>query len=64
MERGYSDCSDEDLIMISDLDEIPRPEKIKEYNLRNKYACFVQKDFQLKLNLHNTTLPDWGNLKN
>ena len=63
LERGYSDCSDEDLIMISDLDEIPRPEKIKEYNLRNKYACFVQKDFQLKLNLHNTTLPDWGGTK-
>ena len=63
LERGYLDCSDDDLIMISDLDEIPRPEKIKEFNPKNKYGCFVQKDFQIKLNLHNTTLPDWGGTK-
>ena len=62
LERGYSDCSDEDLIMISDLDEIPRPEKIKEYNLKINMLA-LSKDFQLKLNLHNTTLPDWGGTK-
>ena len=36
LERGYADCSDEDLIMISDLDEIPRPEKIKEFEITPK----------------------------
>ena len=28
--RGYKDCHPEDLIMISDIDEIPNPKKIKE----------------------------------
>ena len=28
--RGLKDCTDEDIIIFSDLDEIPNPEKIKE----------------------------------
>ena len=57
--RGISSCHDEDLIMISDLDEIPNPSKIKEFNSNCKYACFVQKNFALKLNLLNKSEPDW-----
>ena len=34
--------------MISDIDEIPDPKKIKEFNVKNKYACFLQKNFQSK----------------
>ena len=34
--------------MISDIDEIPDPKKIKEFNIKNKYACFLQKNFSLK----------------
>ena len=35
--------------MISDIDEIPDPKKIKEFDVRNKYACFMQKNFNLRL---------------
>ena len=51
IERGYKDFSDDDLIMISDIDEIPNPKKIGEFNIKNKYACFLQKNFQSKINL-------------
>ena len=51
LSRGYKNCIDSDLIMISDIDEIPDPEKIKEFKFKNKYACFMQKNFQSKLNL-------------
>ena len=47
LSRGYRDCNDEDLIMISDIDEIPDPKKIKNFNLKNKYACFIQKNFHI-----------------
>ena len=50
IERGYRKYNDNDLIMISDIDEIPDPKKIKEFNFKNKYACFMQKNFQSKIN--------------
>ena len=48
--RGYNNYNDQDLIMISDIDEIPDPKKINEFKLENKYACFIQKNFQSKIN--------------
>ena len=60
LEVGYADCSDEDLIMISDIDEIPDPEKLKEFKIEKKYACFLQKNFQSKLNLLNVSDGDWA----
>jgi len=63
LERGYREFDDEDLIMISDIDEIPNPEKIKEFNLQNKYACFLQKNYQSKINLLNVTEGDWAGTK-
>ena len=59
LEKGYSDCEPDDLIMISDLDEIPNPENIKEFKSTDKIGCFVQKDFLFKLNFINTTIPNW-----
>ena len=43
--RGFEKkCDDNDLIMISDIDEIPDPNKIKsEFKIENKYACFMSK---------------------
>ena len=61
--KGYKDCSNEDLIMISDIDEIPDPKKIKEFNIKNKYACFLQKNFQSKINLLNITDNFWAGTK-
>ena len=63
LERGYRKFNDEDLIMISDIDEIPKPKKIKEFNIKNKYACFLQKNFQSKINLLNMTENDWAGTK-
>ena len=63
IERGYRDFSDEDLIMISDIDEIPNPKKFEEFNVKNKYACFLQKNFQSKINLLNISNEDWPGTK-
>ena len=63
LERGYKNCDPEDLIMISDIDEIPNPDKIKEFNIKNKYACLLQKNFQSKLNLLNITDNQWPGTK-
>ena len=46
-------------IMISDIDEIPDPKKISSFDVKNKYACFLQKNFQSKLNLLNTNKWYW-----
>ena len=63
IERGYKDFEDEDLIMISDIDEIPNPKKIEKFNIKNKFACFLQKNFQSKINLLNITDGDWPGTK-
>jgi len=63
LSRGYKNCIDDDLIMISDIDEIPDPEKIKKFKFNNKYACFMQKNFQSKLNLLNITDKYWMGTK-
>ena len=63
LSRGYKNCSDEDLIMISDIDEIPDPKKISEFKIHNKYGCFMQKNFQSKLNLLNITDKYWMGTK-
>ena len=61
--RGYKNCEPNDLIMISDIDEIPNPKKIVEFDLKKKYACLLQKNFQSKLNLLNITEKYWPGTK-
>ena len=63
LSRGYKNCTDDDLIMISDVDEIPNPDKIKEFKFENKYACFMQKNFQSKINLLNVSDKYWTGTK-
>ena len=63
LSRGLVNCHENDLIMISDLDEIPNPEKISKFNKEKKYACFLQKNFHQKLNLLNTTIENWPGTK-
>ncbi len=63
LSRGFKDCEDEDLIMISDVDEIPNLKKLPEFKIQNKYACFMQKNFQSKLNLLNITDKYWMGTK-
>jgi beta-1,4-mannosyl-glycoprotein beta-1,4-N-acetylglucosaminyltransferase len=61
--RGISNAASEDLIIISDADEIPNPKKIKLFNVKKKYAVFEQKQFYYKLNLMNFTYPIWRGSK-
>ena len=59
LSKGYENCDPDDLIMISDLDEIPDPKKIKKFTNNYKYGCFVQKNFLYKINLLNVNEPKW-----
>ena len=63
IEKGYREFSDEDLIMISDIDEIPDPKKLNIFDKKNKYGCFLQKNFQSKINLLNTSDENWPGTK-
>ena len=49
--NGLSNANDNDLIIISDLDEIPNPKSIKNFRDTDKLGCFVQKDFLFKSSL-------------
>jgi beta-1,4-mannosyl-glycoprotein beta-1,4-N-acetylglucosaminyltransferase len=63
LEKGYCHFHDEDLIMISDTDEIPNPKTISSFNKKNTYGCFIQKNLSIKLNLLNTTNSLWPGTK-
>ena len=63
LEKGYKKFADEDLIMISDIDEIPDPKKISEFDINNIYACFLQRNFQSKINLLNVSDGYWAGTK-
>lgn len=59
--RGLKDCTDEDIIIFSDLDEIPNPQKIKEIleNFqKDKIYHFAQRLFYCYLNMEEVS----GNL--
>ena len=49
--NGLKNANDDDLIIISDLDEIPAPKKISSFNPKKKYAVFKQKHFYYKMSL-------------
>ena len=51
LSRGLKDVLDEDLIIISDLDEIPNLESVGFESIKNKIIIFKQKMFYYKLNL-------------
>jgi len=56
--RGLQRSRNEDLIIISDVDEIPDLRKLNLYNKKN-YAVFSQRMFNFKLNLMNITESNW-----
>ena len=57
--RGLKNCLDDDLVVLSDVDEIPDLTKLNIFNKNNRYAVFSQKMFNFKLNLLNNTEPNW-----
>ena len=52
LSRGLKNVSSEDLILISDLDEIPNLENLKFSEIKNNIIIFEQKTFYYKFNLH------------
>ncbi|MDC1154809.1 hypothetical protein OAT07_01135 [Candidatus Pelagibacter sp.] len=58
--RGLASANDEDLVIISDLDEIPNPKKIGEFKKNMKFAVFKQMHFYYKINLQSTINPFWN----
>ena len=60
--KGLNKASDNDLVILSDVDEIPDLNKLKEYD-KNKYAVFSQKMFMYKLNLLNLRENNWHGSK-
>jgi beta-1,4-mannosyl-glycoprotein beta-1,4-N-acetylglucosaminyltransferase len=61
--RGLLKANNEDLIIISDADEIPNPEQIINFDPNKKYGVFEQKQFYYKLNLLNQSNPVWRGSK-
>jgi beta-1,4-mannosyl-glycoprotein beta-1,4-N-acetylglucosaminyltransferase len=57
--RGIDKADDNDLIIISDLDEIPNPSLIKKFDLKKKFAVFKQMHFYYKFNLLSKSNPYW-----
>ena len=52
LSKGLKEAREEDLILISDLDEIPNLENLKIENIKNEIIIFEQKILYYKLNLH------------
>ena len=52
-------ANDEDYIFFSDPDEIPKPEVLKNFDLKKKYGIFMQKCFNFKFNLFNKHESPW-----
>ena len=60
--KGLKKANDNDLIILSDVDEIPNLNKLKEYD-KSKFAVFSQKMFMYKLNYLNLKENDWHGSK-
>ena len=61
--RGLKNCCDNDLIILSDVDEIPDLNKLNIFEKKKKYAVFSQKMFNYKINLLNETENNWHGSK-
>ena len=57
--RGLKKSSPDDLILISDLDEIPNPKALNKFKPNMKFAVFKQMHFYYKFNMHSTVNPFW-----
>jgi beta-1,4-mannosyl-glycoprotein beta-1,4-N-acetylglucosaminyltransferase len=49
-------AKDNDLILFSDPDEIPNPQKLKSLNFKKKYLIFLQNLYYYKINLQDINL--------
>jgi beta-1,4-mannosyl-glycoprotein beta-1,4-N-acetylglucosaminyltransferase len=57
--NGLKQANDNDLVLISDSDEIPDLRKLKHMNNKKRFIAFSQKMFMYKLNLQNLEESNW-----
>ena len=57
--KGLKNASSEDLLILSDSDEIPDLTKLPLIDKKKKYIAFSQKMFMYKLNLQNLNESNW-----
>ena len=57
--EGIKDASPDDLIILSDSDEIPDLTKLNNANKNKKFIAFSQQMFMYKLNLQNVNESNW-----
>ena len=57
---GIANADQNDIIIVSDLDEIPNLEKVNLKTINNKFIFFKQKMFYYKLNLFYKSFPWYG----
>ncbi|WP_075534080.1 hypothetical protein [Candidatus Pelagibacter communis] len=57
--KGLEKANNNDLVIISDSDEIPDLNKINQIKRRTKFIAFSQKMFMYKLNLQNIEESNW-----
>jgi|TARA_B100001063_G_scaffold245772_1_gene282429 beta-1,4-mannosyl-glycoprotein beta-1,4-N-acetylglucosaminyltransferase len=57
--RGLEKAEKDDLIIVSDLDEIPNPNVFKNFKPEMRYAVFKQMHFYYKFNLQSQDNPNW-----
>ncbi len=62
IKKGLVEASDNDLIILSDVDEIPDLKKLSKYD-KNNYAVFSQKMYMYKLNFLNLRENNWHGSK-
>lgn len=57
--NALKNSAKDDWIIISDLDEIPNPDKIYSFDPKKQYAVFKQKHYYYKINLQSSNNPFW-----
>ena len=57
--QGLKEANPDDIVILSDSDEIPDLTKLKEIKRNKKFIAFSQKMFMYKLNLQNVSESNW-----
>lgn len=60
--RGLANCTSEDVIIVSDLDEIPRPEFVTRFQESDGVTCFEMDNYYFYLNFM-STIPPYRSIK-
>ena len=57
--KGLKNAEENDIIIISDLDEIPNLNQLLKFKTSDRFAVFKQKHFYYKINLQSENNPYW-----